>query len=114
MDYQYVVFQRQSYVGNMLLTTMKVQNFADLKNWVMNTSPDYPYIVNIAGPDSNDLLSMEDSAYNELQGHYPANQIPEDVFKVRLREPLSLDTIEPEIDYNEHILVATNTFHLLN
>lgn len=109
-----IVFQRESYLSSMLVALLKTSDFTGLKTWVMNTAPDFGYIVNIAGPGENELLSIEDSPYNELQGHYALDNLPPYVFSARIRESTSENTIEPEADYNVGFLVSTNTFRLLN
>ncbi|KTD47000.1 hypothetical protein Lrub_1922 [Legionella rubrilucens] len=111
---EYKVFQRRTYFGQMLIQMFKTSQFDQLSNWVRHTAPDFGYLVNIAGPKENDLLSFEASPYNEVQGHYPLDQLPEDVFKIRSRKPGEAETVEPELDNNRDFLVAANTFRLLN
>jgi hypothetical protein len=114
IDKQFMVFHRQSYVNQMLLAMMKVPDFNALHQWAESTAADYSYIVNMAGPEHEQLLSIETSAYNVLEGEYSPNQIPGYVFKARTRQPQSMEVTMPELDYNVDMLVATNTFHLLH
>lgn len=111
---EYKVFQRRSYFGQMLVQLFKTSRFDQLSNWVRHTAPDFGYLVNIAGPENHALLSFEASPYNEVQGHYPLEQLPANVFKIRSRKPSESETIDPGLDNNSNFLVATNTFRLLN
>lgn len=109
---QYKVFQRQSYFNQMLLQMFKTNRFDSLEQWVMTTAPDFGYLVNIAGPEK--VVSVEASPYNELQGHFPTDQIPDNVFKTRARSAIENQTVEPEVDSNPDFIVAANTFRLLD
>ncbi len=109
----YNVIRRQSYLNGMLMTMFRARDFEELRNWVTTSAPDFGYIVNIAGPGKDDLYSIEDAPYDELQGHYTPDTIPDDVFKAMVRAPQTSNTVEPDIDSNEDYLIATNTFRLL-
>ncbi len=104
-DFQ--VWHRQSYFAQMTHMMFSAQTFSDLQAWLQKTPPDYGYIVNISGPNNNELMSYEVLPFDEEQGHYDENNsqnnmIPYDVFvaRQRIKNP------------DENFLVATNIFLL--
>lgn len=112
MDFQ--VFKRRPYLNGMLLTMLKESKFEGLKQWVETTAPEVSFIINIAGPEKNDIASIELTSFDKSQGDYTAENIPEDLFAHQTRRPMSKNVIEPDLDQNNSFLVSTNSFRMLN
>jgi hypothetical protein len=96
------VWQRKSYFSQLFSEMFKVEGFEQLEEFLLQTSPDYGYIVNIAGPRHDQLASFEILPFNLQLGTYQSSHIPNNIFKVRRRGA------------NNHYLVATNIFKLDN
>lgn len=112
----YQVWHRASYFAQMMKLMFSANSFDDMQSWIETTSPDYGYIVNIAGPGDNELRSYEVAPYDELQGQYDDrgsdNLVPYNVFTVKSREAKADNITTPELDSNEHYLVATNIYRV--